>query len=139
MTRASLLNEDLVEQFMRTQPLRHPVTPKNYAGRLRNFNNFVAQQGAGALPTLSILQQWLKERSLKWPAHRLCHRTRLIERYLRWLLEQGISHQTRSRNCICTMARAPRRSCEPSSVKTVRLRCRNCVAVRPSEASSERS
>jgi len=90
MTRISLLDENLVAQFIRTQPLRHPATPKNYAGTLRNFNSFVAKHGTNASPTLFILQQWLIERSLKWPAHILYHRTGLIERYLIWLQEQGI-------------------------------------------------
>lgn len=88
MTRISALDETLVERFIRTQPLRHPVTPKNYAGTVRNFNNFVNKHGA--VPTLSVLQLWLKERSLKWPAHILHHRTGLIERYLRWLQEQEV-------------------------------------------------
>ena len=90
MTRVSRLDERLVKQFIRIQPLRHPATPKNYAGTLRNFNSFVAKHGAGALPTLPILRRWLKERSGKWPAHILYHRTGLIERYLGWLHEQGV-------------------------------------------------
>jgi len=90
MTRLSALDSKLIERFIRTQPLRHPVTPKNYAGTLRNFNSFVARHGAGALPTLPILRQWLKESSLKWPAHILFHRTSLVERYLGWLQEQGV-------------------------------------------------
>jgi integrase/recombinase XerD len=90
MTRLAALDSKLVERFIRTQPLRHPVTPKNYAGTLRNFNSFVARHGDGALPTLPILRQWLKESSLKWPAHILYHRTSLVERYLGWLQEQGV-------------------------------------------------
>jgi len=90
MTCSSALDVKLVERFIRTQPLRHPVTPKNYAGTLRNFNSFVARHGADALPTLPVLKQWLKERSRKWPAHILYHRTGLVERYLGWLQEQGI-------------------------------------------------
>jgi hypothetical protein len=35
------------------------------------------------------VQQWLKEHSLKWPAHILYHRTLLIERYVQWLHDQG--------------------------------------------------
>lgn len=88
MTHISPLDEKLVRRFIRTQPLRHPFTPKNYAGTLRNFNSFVTKHGG--LPTLSVLQLWLKERNLKWPAHILHHRTGLVERYLRWLQEQGV-------------------------------------------------
>ena len=88
MTRA--LDAKLVERFVRTQPLRRPVTPKNYVGTLRNFNSFVTNHSAAALPTLSILRKWLSERSLKWPAHILYHRTLLVERYLKWLKDQGV-------------------------------------------------
>ena len=88
MTRLATLDVKLVDRFIRAQPLRHPVTPKNYAGTLRNFNSFVTRHGA--LPTLPVLQLWLKERNLKWPAHILFHRTGLVERYLGWLHEQGV-------------------------------------------------
>jgi len=90
MTRVPRLDERLVRRFIRIQPLRHPATPKNYAGTLRNFNRFVAKHGAEASPTLHILRKWFSERSRKWPAHILYHRTRLIERYLGWLHEQGV-------------------------------------------------
>jgi integrase len=89
-TRVSPLDAKLVERFIQTQPLRHPITPKNYAGTLRNFNSFVTERDAGALPTLSILKMWLTERNHKWPAHILYHRTGLIERYLGWLHEQRV-------------------------------------------------
>jgi integrase/recombinase XerD len=88
MTRVAPLDAKLVERFVRTQPLRHPVTPKNYAGTLRNFNSFVTKHGA--IPTLPILRKWLKERSRKWPAHILHHRTLLVERYLAWLHDQEV-------------------------------------------------
>jgi integrase len=90
MTRPSAVDTKLIERFLRAQHFRHPATPKNYAGTLRNFNGFVAKHGAGAAPTVSIVQQWLKERSLKWPAHILYHRTFLVERYLKWLQDQGV-------------------------------------------------
>ncbi|MBK7237482.1 MAG: hypothetical protein IPI02_18245 [Sterolibacteriaceae bacterium] len=41
-------------------------------------------------PSIAIVQQWLKEHSLKWPAHILYHRSFLIERYLQWLRDQGL-------------------------------------------------
>ncbi len=88
MTRVAPLDAKLVERFVRAQPLRHPITPKNYAGTLRNFNSFVTNHGA--IPTLSILRKWLKERSRKWPAHILHHRTLLVERYLAWLHDQKV-------------------------------------------------
>ena len=90
MTRPSPIDTKLIERFLQAQHFRHPATAKNYAGTLRNFNGCVAKLGAGASPTVSIVQQWLKERSLKWPAHILYHRTFLVERYLKWLQDQGV-------------------------------------------------
>ena len=90
MTCPSLADAILIERFLRTQHFRHVATPKNYAGTLRNFTGFVLKHSEAAAPTVSIMQQWLKERSLKWPAHILYHRTLLIERYLQWLQKQGV-------------------------------------------------
>jgi integrase/recombinase XerD len=90
MTHPSPVDSKLIEQFLRTQRFRHPATPKNYAGLLRNFNGFAVNHGADVSLTVSIVQQWLKERNMKWPAHILYHRTGLLERYLNWLQEQGV-------------------------------------------------
>ena len=90
MTRAFPVDAKLIEQFLRMQHFRHAATPKNYAGLLRNFNGFVAKVGAGSSLTVSIVQHWLKERSLKWPAHILHHRACLVERYIKWLQDQGV-------------------------------------------------
>jgi integrase/recombinase XerD len=88
MTRPSPVDAKLIERFLRTQHFRHTATPKNYACTLRNFNGFIAKHGASL--TVSTVQEWLKERSLKWPAHILYHRTLLVERYLQWLQDQGV-------------------------------------------------
>jgi integrase/recombinase XerD len=90
MTRPSSIDTKLIERFLRTQHFRHAATPKNYAGTLRNFAAFVLKHGEGVAPTVPIMQQWLKERSLKWPAHILYHRTFLVERFLKWLQEQEV-------------------------------------------------
>lgn len=90
MTRASTSNAKLIERFLRAQRYRHTATVENYTGLLRNFTDFVARHGSGASPTVSIVQDWLKERSLKWAAHILYHRACLVERYLNWLEGQGV-------------------------------------------------
>lgn len=86
----STSNAKLIERFLRAQRYRHPATVENYTGLLRNFNGFVAKHGCGAAPTVPIVQDWLKERSLKWADHILYHRARLVERYLTWLEGQGV-------------------------------------------------
>ena len=90
MTCLSLADVKLIERFLRTQHFRHVATPKNYAGTLRNFTGSVSKHSGAAAPTVPILQRWLKERSLKWPAPILYHRTFLVERYLQWLQKQGV-------------------------------------------------
>ena len=90
MTQTSLLDAKLIERYLRTQHFRHAATPDNYAGTLRNFHSFIAKQGAGTSLTISIVQKWLKERNVKWPVYILYHRTLLVERYLKWLQDQGV-------------------------------------------------
>jgi hypothetical protein len=50
MTHPSPVDTKFIEPFLRAQHFRHPATPKNYAGTLRHFNDFVAKHGAGASP-----------------------------------------------------------------------------------------
>jgi integrase/recombinase XerD len=90
MTHPSPVDAELIERFLQTHHFHHAATPKNYAGILRDFTGFLSKPGAGAPATVSIVQQWLKERSLKWPAHILYHRTFLVERFLTWLQDQGV-------------------------------------------------
>jgi integrase/recombinase XerD len=90
MTHTSLGDATIIRRFLRRQHFRHPATPKNYAGTLRSFADFIYKHCEGTGPTVPMLQQWLNERSLKWPAHILYHRTFLVERYLQWLQEQGV-------------------------------------------------
>ena len=90
MTCPSIADAKLIERFLRTQHFGHAATPKNYAGTLRTFASFIAKHSrATTAPTVPIMQQWLKERSRKWPAHILHHRACLVERYLTWLHTQG--------------------------------------------------
>lgn len=90
MIRRPEVDTKLIERFLQKQHFRHAATAKNYAGTLRNFSDFIATQGIRPSLTVSTVRKWLKERSMKWPEHILCHRTFLVERYLEWLLDQGV-------------------------------------------------
>lgn len=81
--------ETLVDRFLKGQSFRHRETPKNYGGILRNFQRFVAKHTTDGSLSISIVQRWLKERALRWPAYILYHRARILERYLKWLQDQG--------------------------------------------------
>ena len=90
MKHISPTDAKLVERFLKEQRFRHAQTPKIYGGILRGFQRFVSQHSAVGSLSISILQQWLKERSLRWPAHILYHRARRVECFLRWLQEQNV-------------------------------------------------
>ena len=79
----------MLDRFLQTQHFRHRQTRRIYVCVLRQFQSFVSQHGAGAPPSVSILQQWLRERRQKWPLHMVCHRARLVERFLCWLHAAG--------------------------------------------------
>ena len=72
------------------QRFRHAKTREIYGGILRGFQRFVSKHSADGSLSVSILQQWLKERSLRWPRHILYHRALRVERFLRWLQDRGV-------------------------------------------------
>src|SRR5690606_10217340 len=80
----------LVDRFLKGQRFRHRETPKLYGGILHGFQRFVTTYGIDGSLSVPIVQQWLKERSLRWPAHILYHRAFIVERYLKWLQDQGV-------------------------------------------------
>jgi integrase len=80
----------LVDHYLKSQRFRHKDTPKLYGGILRSFLRFVATNSTGESLNVSLLQRWLKERSLCWPAHILYHRARRVEWYLKWLQDEGV-------------------------------------------------
>jgi site-specific recombinase XerD len=90
MKHLSPTDAKLVEVFVKEQRFRHAETPKLYSGILRGFQRFVSTHSTEGSVTVAIVQQWLKERSLKWPAHILYHRALRVERFLKWLQDQGV-------------------------------------------------
>jgi len=90
MKHMSPTDAKLVDRYLKDQHFRHAETPKLYGGILRGFQRFVSRHSADRSLCVSIVQQWLKERSLRWPAHILCHRALRVERFLKWLQDQGV-------------------------------------------------
>jgi len=90
MNRSSSGNAKAVECFLRTQRFRHRQTPRIYGHILRAFQCFVSKHSDGELLSVSIVQQWLQERRRKWPLHMVCHRARLVERFLEWSHGHGV-------------------------------------------------
>ena len=80
----------LVDRFLKNQRCRHRETRRVYGIILRSFQRFIATHDTDGLLSVSIVQLWLKERSLRWPAHMLHHRALIVERYLKWLQDEGV-------------------------------------------------
>lgn len=89
MNRSSPSEASMVERFLKTQRLRHRETRRIYGHLLRAFERFVFEQCAGEPVSVSILQQWLRAKRKSWPLHMVCHRTRLVERFLEWSQAHG--------------------------------------------------
>ena len=84
MTRSLPANAESVGRFLRTQRLRHPETRRIYGHILRAFQSIVFECTSGAPVSLSNLQKWLREKRRTWPLHMVCHRARLVERFMEW-------------------------------------------------------
>ena len=81
---------NLIDRFLECRRFRHSETSKNYSGTLRDFQQFIAMHYVTEVLTVSILQRWLKVRSLRCATHTLASRARIVERYLQWLRDQEL-------------------------------------------------
>jgi integrase/recombinase XerD len=90
MTRSSSAGADSVSRFLRNQRFRHPETSRIYGHILRAFQSSVIECSTGTPLSVSNLQEWLREKRLMWPRHMVCHRARLVERFLEWSQAHGV-------------------------------------------------
>lgn len=122
MTRSSSAGTDSVGRFLSHQHFRHPETGRIYGHVLRAFQSSVIECSTGAL-SVSSLQEWLREKRRVWPLHMVCHRARLVERFLEWSQAHGViatnafaelhgpTGRGRHRLCARWSATTPRRHC----------------------------
>jgi hypothetical protein len=89
MTRSSSAGADSVGRFLSYQRFRHPETVRIYGHVLCAFQSSVVECSTGAL-SVSSLQEWLREKRRVWPLHMVCHRARLVERFLEWSQALGV-------------------------------------------------
>lgn len=89
MKRSSASAASMVERFLKAQRFRHSETRRIYGHLLRAFERFAFEQCAGESLSASILQQWLRAKRKSWPLHMVCHRARLVERFLEWSQAHG--------------------------------------------------
>jgi integrase len=80
---------DPVDGFLRLQRFRNRTSRKVYACILRGFQRFILEHSNGAPPTAVIVKQWLADRIMQWPLHIVCHRARVVDRFLEWMVGDG--------------------------------------------------
>lgn len=90
MIRSSSASTDSVGRFLRTQRVRSQDTRRIYGHILRAFQSFVVECSDAAPLSVANLQEWLRKKRQAWPLHMVCHRARLVERFLEWSQAQGV-------------------------------------------------
>jgi integrase/recombinase XerD len=78
-----------VDGFLRLQRFRNQTSRRVYACILRGFQRFIMEHANGPHPTAVIVKQWLDDRILQWPLHIVCHRARVVDRFLEWMVDCG--------------------------------------------------
>lgn len=68
---------------------RNPVTVKVYRCILSGFQRFVVQHHGDPAVSQSTIEAWLRERTTQWPFHLVLHRSRIINRFLDFLVTEG--------------------------------------------------
>jgi integrase/recombinase XerD len=79
------MDADPVDAFLQLQRFRNRTSRRVYACILRGFQRFIIEHAGGAPPTTVIVKQWLEDRVLHWPLHIVCHRARVVDRFLDWM------------------------------------------------------
>ena len=54
------------------------------------FSHLCGECSTGAPVSVSSLQEWLRKKRQMWPLHMVCHRARLVERFLEWSQALGV-------------------------------------------------
>ena len=75
---------ETLESFLRQHHFRDRTTVRVYKCIIGGFLRFARTHGGREPPTTALVKQWLDDRMLHWPLHLVCHRARLIDRFLEW-------------------------------------------------------
>ncbi|PYU95233.1 MAG: integrase [Acidobacteria bacterium] len=80
-----------ITRYLRQLRLRSPISPIYYRQALRSFQEVVVRRQC---PTSQVnrdaLEAWLRERATHWPMSTLLHRARIVNRFLDFLVHEGL-------------------------------------------------
>jgi integrase/recombinase XerD len=77
--------------YLRQLRLRCPISPIYYRQALRSFQEVVVRRHcAPSEVNRDALEAWLRERATYWPMSTLLHRARIVNRFLDFLVQEGL-------------------------------------------------
>lgn len=80
-----------IERYLRQLRLRNRTSPIYYRQALRSFQDVVVRlQHPPLQVSRDTLESWLHERATQWPVSMLLHRARIINRFLDFLVCEGL-------------------------------------------------
>jgi integrase/recombinase XerD len=81
----------VVARYLRQLRLRYPKSPIYYRQALHTFQEIVMRtQCPPSQVSRNALEAWLRERSLHWAKSTLLHRARIVNRFLDYLVQEGL-------------------------------------------------
>ncbi|AGA08740.1 integrase [Sinorhizobium meliloti] len=81
----------IIERYLGRLRLRSPTSPIYYRQTLRSFQEVVARrQCSPSEMSRDVLEAWLRERAAQWPETTLLHRARIVDRFLDFLVQEGM-------------------------------------------------
>jgi len=67
--------------------LRNSATRHVYRCILSGFQRFIREHHRSEPISLEVVQDWLRDRILRWPLHLVIHRASLVDRFLDWMVD----------------------------------------------------
>jgi integrase/recombinase XerD len=80
----------VVRRYVLQRRLANVGTRRVYCRILDEFQCFVVQQSPAQPVTRQIIDRWLRDRSSVWSFRRLTHHACLVDRFLDWLVSEGL-------------------------------------------------
>ena len=89
MTQHVCLDPAMVDRYLSSLAHVTPTCKAAYGSVLRQWQSFMASQTGEPLVSVESLSHWLRARASSWSLAMLCHRLRIVDRFLDWLVHMG--------------------------------------------------
>jgi integrase/recombinase XerD len=83
------LDPAMVDRYLSHLVHVTPPCKATYGAVLRQWQSFMASQTGKPPVSVESLSHWLRSRASSWSLAMLCHRLRIVDRFLDWLVHRG--------------------------------------------------